>query len=567
MIDGIGPFFIEHPGRKINWSKIPFEHLEQDGCVNEPRLHRIRHAFAEFTEAVAPLGFNAVSLDDLAHLTDHVAYSPLLRRRIETYQREFDALFGLAVRAGLAPYVTTDIAFFNRDLELALGDDQESIVRFLAAAAERLFKRFPAVRGLIVRLGESDGVDVRSDFRSRLTIRTPVDARRYLRALLTVCEQAGRELIVRTWSIGAYPIGDLMWNPETYRATFDGLDSPRLIVSMKYGETDFFRYVPLAPHFLQDRRHRKLLELQARREYEGFGAFPSFVGGEYARYLRQLRQASDLAGVWVWCQTGGWTAARQVTFVKDSSLWNEINTAVAVRLARDGGTVRAAVETFCRERLPGRDPRKLRQLLRLSSFVVRELWYVDDFARRAVYFRRLRLPPQITVFWDTILITDTVRSLLRHFVRDGRAKIGQGYAALARIRDMQALAGELALPAEGLEFQYRTFEILAVAREYYFGRPSPAVVARLRALAAAYRRDCPGHLRVVIGLPTLGERRFLLRLGLTLLFRSRGRYRLADRLLLLRVPALVRLALTRWSARRLPDVATGQGMTIGHFWR
>lgn len=568
MIDGIGPFFLHHPPGRINWSKIPFAHLERDGQLNAAAFRNIRTAFGRFVREAADLGFNAVSLDDLAHLTDHVSYTPPLRRRIEAYRAEFAVLFEMARNAGLSVYVTTDIAFFNAALETVLAGDDALIAQFLAASTGQLFADFPHVKGLIVRLGESDGVDVKGEFLSRVTIRTPAQARRYLEPLLAVCEGARRDLVVRTWTLGAYPIGDLMWNPATYRATFDALKSDRLIVSMKYAETDFFRYVPLAPHFLGDRDHHKLIEFQARREYEGFGEFPAFTGWEYADYLRQLQAAEKMTGAWIWCQTGGWSSSRRLTFVQNSSLWNEINTDVTLALAGDGASVSEAIRRTCARRLPGRDPDRVERFLRLSSEVIRELWYVDTFAERTQYLRRLRLPPQIAVVWDTLMITDAVGRLLREAVaRDGEAKIAQGFAALEKVRTMRAMARELDMPVADIEFMYATCEIIAEARRFYFGRPSAAHQARLEVLVQEYRTRYPGRFRIVTGdrMPRLAWP--LVRLALKLLVRPSRHYRVSDRVLLPRVLPLIRLALRRWPRRHLPELATAQGMPLHHFLR
>lgn len=565
MIDGIGPFFVGHPRGRINWSKIPFAHLEQDGTLRVSRFREIRQAFARFVAETARLGFNAVSLDDLAHLTDHAFYAASLRRRIAAYREEFGALFALAQDAGLAVYLTTDIAFFNPALDAVLARDDERIAHFLATAAERLFLEFPAVRGLIVRLGESDGVDVTGEFLSRVTVRTPAQARRYLSMLLAACERAGRDLIVRTWTLGAYPIGDLMWNRETYRATFGGLRSDRLIVSMKYGETDFFRYVPLAPHFLEDREHNKLIEFQARREYEGFGEFPAFIGWDYAAYLKQIEGAANMAGAWIWCQTGGWSASRRLTFVQDSSLWNEINTDVTLALVRDRVGVREAIRRMCARRLPGRDPAQVERFLRLSSDVIRELWYVDDFAAHPRYLRRLRLPPQVSVVWDTVLITGAVRRLLREAVRDGQAKVEQGLRALDKARAMVAMGRELGLPEADLEFGFRTCELLAEARRFYFGPPSAAPSPRLEKLAHDYRLRYPGRFRIVLGgrVPPLAWAFF--RLALRLFVRPSPPYRMTDRVFLPRLLPVVRMALRHLPRRYMPDIARAQGMPLQHF--
>ena len=56
---------------------------------------------------------------------------------------------------------------------------------------------------------------------------------------------------------------------------------------MKHGESDFFRYLPLNRSFFRVKQ-RKLLELQARREYEGAGEYPSFIGWDCERFAEEL---------------------------------------------------------------------------------------------------------------------------------------------------------------------------------------------------------------------------------------------------------------------------------------
>ena len=566
MIDGIGPFFLGHPKRTVNWSKIPFSFLEREGRVKRDAFREIREAFKRFTGTAAALGFNAVSLDDLAHVTDHFAYPASLRARIADYRQEFSVLFEIARAAGLQVYLTTDISFFNRELDLLLGRDDGKIIRFLSDAVDAVFRDFPAVQGIIARFGESDGLDVRGDFLSRQILRTPRQARRYVEALLVVCETRRRTLIMRTWSLGAYRIGDLMWNRKTYEAVFDGLEHPRLILSMKYGETDFFRYVPLNSHFREDTRHRKMIELQARREYEGGGEYPSFIGWDYESYERELSSCKNVVGAWVWCQTGGWTTSRRITFVKDSSLWNEINVTVTIGVFKEHRDVGSVVRRYCATRLPGVDAESLLELLRLSSEVVMELLYVDDYARCAVYFRRLRLPPLLHVLWDTMFITDTMRVFLGYFVKDRERTIRQGYTALGKIRRMITLAEEMGLPVEGLQSQYAVYEVLAVAREYYFKPADPAVERQLRAMIRQiHLSQGENHYVFVMRFQRSRLGAGLIRFVLANITRRKRAYRLADRLLLLRLLAWVGWMLKFIPAHRLPRMAVGQGMGLRHF--
>lgn len=533
ILDAIGPFFRGLQSPRINWSKIPFHHLERNGEVDRQRFAVIRDDFARLCEQAARYGFNALSLDDLAHLMDHPSYPRRLRSRIAAYTAEYRALFRIAADHGLRVFLTTDIMFFNETLDRELGRDHARIVDFLDRQLAEVFRRHPEIAGVITRIGESDGIDVDGDFRSRLTIRSPQIARRYLDRLLPVFEQHDRRWIFRTWSVGAYRIGDLIWNRVTFRRVFDGIASRHLVVSMKYGESDFFRYLPLNKQFFRGSLPR-MVELQARREYEGAGQYPSFIGADYECYRNQLRDTPHLAGAMVWCQTGGWMRFRRITFGNDSPIWNEINTWVSVRLFRDHATAAEAVESWRQACAPQLDGARLLRLLRLSEEVVGELLYIDDYARQKVFFRRLRVPPLLSVFWDHVLVNHPMRQFFRCFVKEGEEKILQGRRALEKIREMQRLAVELRLPGEDLAFMYDTFALLAAAREYYFREFSPAIVEKLTRLRDEYRARHALRYAIHLDFRPLRLKRDRLRWILKVLLRRQRGYRLVDRLFIIR---------------------------------
>ncbi len=560
MIDGIGPFFNGYRRRRYNWSKIPFNHLEHDGRLDPRRLIPIRSDFIRFTTTVANLGFNAITLDDLAHLADHYAYSPRMRVLIRDYRDAWGALISDATAMGLTPYLTGDVLSHHPDLGPPPRRWGEEVAERLRGACAQVLDRFPALGGIILRIGECDGRDVQGEFQSRLLIRTPAEARDLLRTLLPIFEARDKRLIFRTWTVGAHPIGDLIWNRRTFHQTFDGLDSPSLVLSMKYGESDFFRYLPLNRHFFRS-PHQKLVELQTRREYEGFGEYPSFIGWDYEHYLRQLDHAPNMLGASVWCQTGGWGRFYSRTFLEQSSRWNEINTHVTIRLLKYRETTEQAVAHYAREhRLP--EPGNLLTLLRLSDEVIKELLYIDDFARRKVFFRRLRVPPLLAVYWDHIFINHAMRKLLRCFVEEGEQKLAQGVAALAKIQDMRDLAGQLGLPEAGLRFQYDTFEILAAARAYYFAPYTPEQARRLEALRDRYRQRYATRYAVELDFTRFPLPRRTLRLVLAIALRGRRGYRLLDRLLMIRLLALGGPLMRLTSRRLMPNFAAHQAMGL-----
>lgn len=260
LIDAIGPFFRGKGGRRKNWSKIPFTSLEAgDWPAIEEDLRR-------FAEGVSRQGYNAVTLDDLAHLAPHPLHEPQVAERIAFMRERFARIFRMLHDGfGLKIYLTSDVLPLTAAIDAAMGDDPAELDRYYQGLVRAVLDDFPELAGLILRIGESDGKDVKDPVRTRLHLRTAPQTNGMLRALLPEFEARGRDLIFRTWTVGAHPIGDLMWHRDTLAQTLEGLDSPSLIVSMKHGESDFFRHLPLNRAFFRVKQ-RKLIELQARRE-------------------------------------------------------------------------------------------------------------------------------------------------------------------------------------------------------------------------------------------------------------------------------------------------------------
>gem|GEM_PF-2464952 len=55
---------------------------------------------------------------------------------------------------------------------------------------------------------------------------------------------------------------------------------------MKHGESDFFCRTPLNKACFRVKQ-AKISELQARREYQGAGEFPSYIGRDCEHFARQ----------------------------------------------------------------------------------------------------------------------------------------------------------------------------------------------------------------------------------------------------------------------------------------
>ncbi len=565
LIDALGPFFRTPPKGRLNWSKIPFNQLPLANPARRQRFDQIARDLHIFSNRVREIGYNAVSLDDVAHLADHPWYEPEIRQRIAIYREEFHRLFALLKAQGLSIYLTMDVLTLTPRLKGKLYGDERRINAFLVDLLGNLLQDFPEISGVILRIGESDGRDVKDQFRSELSIRTPGQLNRMLETLLPLFERAKRHLILRTWTVGAYPVGDCIWHAHTLEQSLEGIDSTAFILSMKYGESDFFRYLPLNTHFFTS-RVQKMIELQARREYEGCGEYPSFIGGDYQAYAQELRQAENLVGMSVWCQTGGWVPFRRLAFLDDErALWTEINAFVSLQIFAQGSSAKAAIEQFCTMRGIAQSE-ELWELLQLSEAAVKELLYVPEYAQHQLFFRRVRIPPLLAVYWNTIFINHSMRKLMRHFVSDPEACLEQARDGLKKIERMRVLAEQAGLPVDDIDYMHATFTLLALAREYYFLPYSEELKTRLKQAKKHYKQLYPpgsrSRYKVKLSFKTFRLRRRYLGWLLELLLRRQRGYRLIDHLLVVHLLGLTYRLLHASRPGLIPKFARKRAMGL-----
>ncbi len=563
LIDAIGPFFRGYEKRRINWSKIPFTHLATEGEARRTQWAGIRKDIRHFAGEVSAMGYNVVTLDDLAHLVPHPLHEPEIAGRIEVFREEFAAIFRILDEFGLKIHITSDIIPLTPAIDEAIGHRRDQLEDYFCDLIERFLDDFPQVAGLILRIGESDGLDVKDPIRSRLHLTSPDDTNRLLRRLVPLFEARGRDLILRTWTVGAHRIGDLIWHRKTLAATLDGIDSPRFIVSMKFGESDFFRYLPLNRAFFRT-PHPKIIEFQARREYEGAGEFPSFVGWDCEQYARELEEAENLVGVSVWCQTGGWHRFRRLAFLPDAGedIWIRLNAHAILRTFRDRQPVEEAVRD-----LVGED-RALAtlELLRASEIIVRDLMYIEDFARQKLFFRRVRIPPLLHIYWDCLFINHAVRKIMRHFVRDPERALRAGEAACERFPEMVTWATEAGLPERDIRHWRDFCQLVRLARRYYFLPFDEEIAQRIRQAKATYKEAWPQtegtRYRIKLSFAPLRVKRHTLAWVAGLLLRRQRGYRLVDRLFTLHLLGFVYRAFRPRKKEAMPKFLRKSAMGV-----
>jgi hypothetical protein len=143
-----------------------------------------------------------------------------------------------------------------------------------------------------------------------------------------------------------------------------------------------------------------------------------------------------MAGAMVWCQTGGWIRFRRLTFLEPAGVWNAINTWVAIRVLKDGYSSAVAVEGWRRRYAPQLDGGTIcyELLMLLQRTWSRACSTSRNSRTKKVYFRRLRIPPLLAVYWDHVLVNHGMRQVMRCFVTDGEAAVRTGHEAMNQLR-------------------------------------------------------------------------------------------------------------------------------------
>lgn len=561
IIDALGPFVVSQPtGNTVNWSKVPFTSIETNGRLTDVTRQEIINRFERYVSHIATLGYDSVSIDDLAHLVNFDFYSTDLRLLMTDYIALYKELFAIARAHSLKIFVNTDYLFFNDDIQTYMGTHDLPAESFFEIVLERAFATFPELSGIILRIGEKDGQDVSGYFLSKLTLRTPKQANALLAHILPLFEKHNKLLVFRTWTVGAYKIGDLIWNEKTFDTVFGSINSNALIISMKFGDTDFMRYLELNPLFLRG-PHKKLLELQTRREWEGMGTYPSFVGWDYERYINELQTNENFIGIHVWCQTGGWAKQSwtNLTYLDNSSLWNELNTEVTIAIYRQAMSVEQAVALFCKNHNIS-DSNQFIALLHQAEIAVKKGVYIADLASQTLYFRRTRIPPQLWITWDKVHLPAIVIYLHRMLLPKHNSVIKDGEDAVRAAAEMLRIANALQLDdnvIRSLQFEHATLTIFSLLRHGFHAKLRDSQIAKLKELLRHYTKTYPEQYFVDIPQPS--RRRRLSRALLRPFVRDERDYRRRDKIFIRTSPLqarLIRLYLRR-SRSHLANQAMG----------
>ncbi|MGQ1784554.1 hypothetical protein [Saccharicrinis sp. GN24d3] len=283
-------------------------------------------------------------------------------------------------------YAMSDLVLFPKrliqkyNMEETFGDpNNPQTVKFIRAQIDEIFTQFPAMDGLVVRIGETYLHDAPYHKGSILDRQ---DADNTIIPLIQIlreeiCVKRNKKLIFRTWRSF-----DVKLN--TYIKVNDAIEPhPNLTISIKHCEGDFHRANAFSKVIGQG-RHKQIIEVQCAREYEGKGAYPNYIANgvingfeEHMRMPEEkinslsefVEKRPDLyAGVWTWTRGGGWDGP----YIKDE-MWCDVNAWVMAQWAKDPKqTEESILNRYASERihLKGGDVAKFRKLCLLSAEAV-----------------------------------------------------------------------------------------------------------------------------------------------------------------------------------------------------
>lgn len=401
IIDAIGPFF-NPSNTPTNWSKVPFSLYENKKDTTSD-FEMVIKQFNSFIHHVKKHGYNSISLDDLPHMVALDLYNDKDKQMVSQFKQLYTKIIKIANNNNIKAFITFDLMYFNKEILQYTKNKDNKIINVLIDSLNFLFNHYN-IEGVITRIGECDGVDVQGIFKSKLTIKSPKQARKYLKKLLPIFEKNDKKLIFRTWTIGGSKAGDLIWNKKTFSKIFKDIKSPSLIISMKYGISDFFRNMDLNPLFFYGNQ-KKIIELQAKREYDFFGELPYYTGFDYEKYYSQLSNNKNLIGIMVWCQTGGWTKSNRLTFIHNSSPFTELNTISTINIFKGKKADDEIIKYFHKPEMVS--------FIKKYNQLSEKILYSQK--KKELHLNKVYVPPIIWAFWGNITINKFTTTFVNYF--------------------------------------------------------------------------------------------------------------------------------------------------------
>ena len=394
---------------------------------------------------------------------------------------------------GIEVYLYTDMVALTPPLEDWLtrhygtpDGEKDGFWDIYKVALEELFTRMPEVSGIMLRIGEAGSIYNKPgwDYYSQLDVRSETALNRMLTAFLEVAEKYNKQIIFRSWSVGIGEIGDMHTNPATYEKVLGNIHSPNLIVSTKYSRGDFYSWLPFNETLLQGSQ-RRIAEFQLRREFEGFNAFPNFMGPLYQKALLDFtRKNEHFDGVWLWTQEGGPLRAGPLSIypLHGFNLMTDLNVYAMGQLVNNPkADIRKITSDWVGQNF-GTDSvlnETVTEVMLNSHATVQKGLYIGPFAKYDVRALGLEPPPMLWIFeWDIVGGSPSVfsniyqvsKDHLDEAIREGEEAVAEAGNMLERLRSVSSRAAGNPEPFSRLlssvAYEQNLFATLADFRNY-----------------------------------------------------------------------------------------------------
>ncbi|WP_239126363.1 hypothetical protein [Asanoa siamensis] len=426
--------------------------------VDAAAADRIGNQFRQFVDHAVAQGYNGIVVPGFLEYVTFAGldvYDDADRARNEALVTAFAPIFAYAADNGMRVYFLTDMLALSPPLERYLeqttgGLDvtDERLWAVYQHGLDELFDRMPYASGLMIRVGEGGAVYKQRgwDYESRLAVTTPAAVRAMLTALLRTAGQHDKDIIFRSWTVGVGAVGDLHTNPASYDEVLSDLDDPHLIVSTKYTAGDFYSHLPLNPTMSRGSQ-RRIVEFQARREFEAFGALPNDLTALHQQALRHFLDTNPhVEGIWTWTQDGGPLRAGPMSLYLRTGFWQiyDLNAYAAARLAWQPGTPAEHITRDWIHQTLSTDPvtaDRIAGMFARSRAAITEGLYIGPYADKSVKALGLEPPPMMWIFeWDIVTgdsaAIDSIYAVSRDRLDEAIADGERAVALATEMRDL-----------------------------------------------------------------------------------------------------------------------------------
>ncbi|MGH3763388.1 hypothetical protein, partial [Actinophytocola sp.] len=567
--------------------------------VDPAAVRRISAQFRQFVAHSFAQGYNGVVIPGFLEyvtfrgLDVYPPGDPHLARA-EAMMRAFAPAWRYAHDFGMKVYFSTDMLALSPPLRAhlertvgGLHTEDDRLWQVYRAGLAELFDRMPFADGLMIRIGEGGAAYQLPgwDYSSEIAVTTPDAVRAMLRSFLRVAAAEDKDIIFRTWSVGIGAVGDLHTNPAAYEEVLGGLHDENLVVSTKYTLGDFYSHLPLNDTLLTG-DHRRIVEFQSRREFEGLGALPNDLGVLHRLALRTFLAANpNVEGIWTWAQGGGPLLAGPRNLALRAGFWqlSDLNSYVTARLAWDPGLDPARATADWARRTFSYDPATVAAIceaMALSRDAVTRGLYIGPYADQTVHALGLEPPPMMWIFeWDIVTgdsaTLDTIYAVSRDRIDEAVAEGAAAVADARRMRDLVAATDPATWRdpvlrqrfVATLDYQLDLFGTLAAYRTtvlrhaQWLDTGSTAARDAWRTAAATYESARTDHLRRYGGDPDLPAYNFTAAdIGLSLAERDETMAWLARGLLATVLAALA------WGSGRLGRLLPAPPVALRALW-